>query len=138
MKIYLLTSPLKLFQQMRMSFPGYHLLKLNETVARRCSRQKMAKIVLKFDTILREIPDMELFLSKVTDYHSVFCCIGTEYGEIKSIPLYSVRMRGNTDQKNSEYKHFHVVYRHTAFPVNSAYFFRTTFLKITCKRLLLH
>ena len=36
----------------------------------------------------------------------VFSCNWTEYGEIRSISLYSVQMRGNTDQKKSEYGHF--------------------------------
>ena len=36
---------------------------------------------------------------------SVFSHIRTEYGEILSISPYSVRMRINTDQKNSEYGH---------------------------------
>ena len=36
----------------------------------------------------------------------VFACIWTEYGEIWSISPYSVRMRENTDQKNSEYERF--------------------------------
>ena len=30
----------------------------------------------------------------------------TEYGEIQSISPYSVRMRENTNQKNSEFGHF--------------------------------
>ena len=37
---------------------------------------------------------------------SVFSRIQTEYGEIRSISLYSVRMRENTDQNNSEYGRF--------------------------------
>ena len=39
-------------------------------------------------------------------FWSVVFCIWTEYGEILRISLYSVRMRGNTDQNNSEYGHF--------------------------------
>ena len=39
-------------------------------------------------------------------FWSVFSCIQTEYGEIRSICPYSVRMRENTDQKNSEYGYF--------------------------------
>ena len=35
-----------------------------------------------------------------------FSCIRTEYGEIRSISPYSAWMRENTDQNNSEYKHF--------------------------------
>ena len=39
-------------------------------------------------------------------FWSVFSLIRTEYGEIRSIFPYSVRMRENTDQKNSKYGHF--------------------------------
>ena len=39
-------------------------------------------------------------------FWSVFSCIRTKYGEIQSISPYSVRLRENTDQKNSEYGHF--------------------------------
>ena len=35
----------------------------------------------------------------------VFSRIWTEYGEIRSISPYSVRMRENADQNNSEYGH---------------------------------
>ena len=39
-------------------------------------------------------------------FWSTFSAICTEYGEIQSISPYSVRMRENKDQKNSEYGHF--------------------------------
>ena len=39
-------------------------------------------------------------------FGSVFSHIRTEYGEIFRTSPYSVRMRENTDQKNSEYRHF--------------------------------
>ena len=39
-------------------------------------------------------------------FWSIFSRIRTEYGEIQSISPYPVRMRENTDQKNSEYGHF--------------------------------
>ena len=39
-------------------------------------------------------------------FWSAFSRIRTEYGEILRISSYSVRMRENTDQKNSEYGHF--------------------------------
>ena len=39
-------------------------------------------------------------------FWSVFSRIQAEYGEIRSISRYSVRMRENTDQKNSEYGRF--------------------------------
>ena len=37
---------------------------------------------------------------------SIFFRIRTEYGEIRSISPYLVRMRENTDRRNSEYGHF--------------------------------
>ena len=55
---------------------------------------------LKQLTSLREkCPYLELFWSR-------FSRIWTEHGEILLIALYSVRMRENGDQKNSEYRHF--------------------------------
>ena len=39
-------------------------------------------------------------------FWSVFSRIRTEYGEILRISPYSVQMRENTDQNNSEYEHF--------------------------------
>ena len=39
-------------------------------------------------------------------FWSAFFHIWTEYGEILRISPYSVRMRENTDQNNSEYGHF--------------------------------
>ena len=39
-------------------------------------------------------------------FWSVFFPIQTEYGEIRNISPYSVRMRENADRKNSEYVHF--------------------------------
>ena len=39
-------------------------------------------------------------------FWSAFSCISTEYGEIRNISPYSVRMRENTDQKNSKPGHF--------------------------------
>ena len=36
-------------------------------------------------------------------FWSVFSHIQTKYGEVRNIPLYSVRMRENTNQNNSEY-----------------------------------
>ena len=47
----------------------------------------------------KKCPYLELFWS-------VFCRIWTEYGEIQSISPYSVQMRENADQNNSEYGHF--------------------------------
>ena len=39
-------------------------------------------------------------------FWSVFSRFRTEYGEIQSISSYSVRMRENTDQKNSVFGHY--------------------------------
>ena len=39
-------------------------------------------------------------------FWSAFPRIPTEYGEIRSMSPYSVRMRENVDQSNSEYGHF--------------------------------
>ena len=39
-------------------------------------------------------------------FWSVFFCIRTEYGEMLRISPYSVQIRENADQKNSEYGHF--------------------------------
>ena len=49
-------------------------------------------------TLHEKCPYSELFWSG-------FSLIWTEYWEIRSISLYSVRMRGNADQNNSEYGH---------------------------------
>ena len=42
-------------------------------------------------------------------FWSVFSSIWTEYGEIRSISPYSVRMRDNTDQKTPNMDTFHAV-----------------------------
>ena len=39
-------------------------------------------------------------------FWSAFSHIRTEYGEMRGISPYSVRMRENADQKNSKYRHF--------------------------------
>ena len=39
-------------------------------------------------------------------FWSAFSHIRTEYGEVRSISLYSVRMRENVDQNNYEYGNF--------------------------------
>ena len=50
-------------------------------------------------TLLKKCPYSELFWS-------AFSHIRTEYGEIQCISPYSVRMRENAGQNNSEYGHF--------------------------------
>ena len=54
---------------------------------------------LQFRTLHRKFPYLELFWFAVS-------CIRTEYGEILRISPYSVQMRENMDQNNSEYGHF--------------------------------
>ena len=39
-------------------------------------------------------------------FSSAFSRIRTEYGDTRSISPYSVQMRGNPGQNNSEYEHF--------------------------------
>ena len=50
-------------------------------------------------TLRKKFPSLELFWSG-------FFRIRNEYGEIQSISPYSVRMRENADQNNSECGHF--------------------------------
>ena len=61
------------------------------------------KLSFVVNKALREkYPYSEFFLQ-------VFSCNRHEYGEIPCISPHSVRMRENTNQKNSEYGHFHAV-----------------------------
>ena len=53
-------------------------------------------LLFVYSSLRKKCPYLELFWS-------VFFRIRTEYGEIRSISPYSVRMRENTDQNNSEY-----------------------------------
>ena len=57
-------------------------------------------------TLREKCPYSELFWS-------AFSRIRTEYGEIRSISLYSVRMGENADQNNSEYGYFLSSVNHT-------------------------
>ena len=50
-------------------------------------------------TLRKKCPYSEFF-------RSVFSSIQSEYGDLRSISPYSVQMRENKDQKNSEYGHF--------------------------------
>ena len=53
----------------------------------------------QLNTLRKKCPYSELFWS-------AFSRIRSEYGEILGISPYSVRVRENTDQNNSEYGHF--------------------------------
>ena len=60
----------------------------------------LQSFLIRFETITaQKCPYSELFWP-------AFCCIRTEYGEIRSICLYSVRMRENPDQNDSKYRNF--------------------------------
>ena len=54
------------------------------------------------NSLREKFPYSELFWSTVSN-------IQTEYREVWSISLYSIQMRENTDQSNSEYGHFYAV-----------------------------
>ena len=64
------------------------------------SNQKLCSLCIKSYNQCVKIVQIRSFL------WSVFFLIRTEYGEILSIPPYSVQMRENTDQKNSVFGHF--------------------------------
>ena len=66
-----------------------------------CLQFKWNEWLLDYDeiTLRKKCPYSELFWS-------AFSCIRAEYGEIRSISPYSVQMRENADQYNSEYGHF--------------------------------
>ena len=53
---------------------------------------------------------------------SVFSRIRTEYGEIRSISRYSVRMRENTDQNNLESEHIYTLLIFLIRVVSNAYY----------------
>ena len=91
----------------------------------------IAKLISKVCVILLTFSNYEpstksLPLSKKCTHSelfwSIFSPIRTEYGEIRSISLYSVRMWENADQNNSEHGHFLRSVRHRFFPVNFVQF----------------
>ena len=59
-------------------------------------------------TVLNKVNETSLRdrYSYLECFSSVFPRIRTEYGEIRSISPYSIRMWENMDQKSSKYKHF--------------------------------
>ena len=62
----------------------------------------------RFILILRKLGQLALRIKCPYSefFWSVFLRIRTEYGEILRISPYSVGIRENTDQKNSEYRQF--------------------------------
>ena len=68
-------------------------------------------------TLREKCPYLEFFWS-------VFSRSQTEYGEILRISPYSVQIRENTDQKNSDYGHLsHSVTNYYLFLINRCTFF---------------
>ena len=59
---------------------------------------KLHKFTLK-NTLRKKCPYSQFFCS-------AFSCIPPKYGKMRSISPYSVWLRENTEQKNSEYRHF--------------------------------
>ena len=71
----------------------------SQPYTRRGSKIKLKALLNIMKLPLREkCPYLELFWS-------AFSCIQAEYGEILRIYSYSVRMRENAEQNNSEYGH---------------------------------
>ena len=62
-------------------------------------KTRLVSIQSSLSTLCKTCPYSELF-------QSAFSHIRTEYGEIRSISQYSVRMRKNADQNNSKHVHF--------------------------------
>ena len=62
-------------------------------------KDKWYRYAYDFSALRKKCPYSELFWS-------VFSCIRTEYKEIFRISSYSIRMRENIDQNNSEPGHF--------------------------------
>ena len=91
-KIHAKTS-LWLFKVLRVDVIGTYLLDSSSHETRRNC------ILIGWYRLRKKYPYLELFWS-------LFSRIWTEYGEIQSISVYSVQMRENTDQNNSEYGHF--------------------------------
>ena len=71
---------------------------------------KLLLLVALTKHCLKLTSSLFLALRKKCPYLELFCLvfsrIRTEYGEIRSISPYSIRMREKTDQSNSEYAHF--------------------------------
>ena len=78
-----LAEKLPLFQKNKCSFKGEYI---------------SARVIL-IDSQRKKRPYSELFWS-------AFSRIRTDYGEIRRISPYSVQIRKNADQNNSEYRHF--------------------------------
>ena len=76
------------FRRMRLNYENYSLRRILFQTLKQHS-----------DSLRKKCTYSDLFWS-------VFSSIRSKYGEIRSISPYSVRMRENTDQKNSEYGHF--------------------------------
>ena len=89
---------------------AYSLQEHKLLVPRNCLRYLQTTMILRL--LCAKCPSTEFFLVRIfphsdwirigtiwSFFWSVFSCIWTEYGEIRSISPYSVRMWENTDQK---------------------------------------
>ena len=80
---------------------------LTENAQRRASRYVPDINKLKYQERREAMNLATLTLRKnVEIFWSVFSLIQTEYGDLRCKSLYSIQMRENTDQKNSEYGYF--------------------------------
>ena len=80
----------------------FHSRTLNNQINK--IHEKALRLVYKDETFLSFALRKRCRYSKL--FWSAFSRIWTEYGEIRSISPYSVGMRENTHQNNSEYRHF--------------------------------
>ena len=91
-----------IFQQMKLTFYDKELhreIMKRSRLRNSFLRTKSQEDRLKYNTLGEKCPYSELFWS-------VFSRNRAECGEIRNISPYSVQMRENTDQNNSEYRHF--------------------------------
>ena len=73
-----------------------------ENINNTCCKWNIELFVIIELSLREKCPTTEIFLVRISRTR-------TEYGEMRSISPYSVRMRENTDQKNSVFGHFHAV-----------------------------
>ena len=91
-----------IFQQMKLTFYDKELhrgIMKRSRLRNSFLRTKSQEDRLKYNTLGEKCPYSELFWS-------VFSRNRAECGEIRNISPYSLQMRENTDQNNSEYRHF--------------------------------
>ena len=89
----------KMFSRFLRQFSGRGIVRIPFSKTTKMFSLNKCRIlkIYKTNSLRKKCPDSELFWS-------VFSRIRTEYGKIRSTSPYSVRMRENADQSNSEYK----------------------------------